>query len=95
MLIVRNHHLFPNTKLTKYIPQNLIGIDLSGDLAHIFQGMAQRIGYQIGGEILFDAGGCIVEGGEGALDGLQVAVVGDEEVATKVKSRSLLFQSVD
>ena len=39
-----NLTLFPNTKFTKYVPKNLIGIVFSGDLSHIFQCMVQSNG---------------------------------------------------
>ena len=71
-------NLFPDAKISKYIPQDLIRRDLSDDASDVVDGFADvlggEVGWEAGGEAVADA----EEGGACVGEGLDMALVGDQ-----------------
>ena len=77
MSIFADDVLFSNTKIPKYVTQNLVGGDVAGDGAEVVEGFAEVLGKKVGGEGGVQAFAYALEACLGLGEGLDVAGVGD------------------
>ena len=78
MLLFIDYQLLTDAKISKNIPQNLIGGDFSDYRADVVDGFAEVLGGEVGGEAGGEAFADAEEGSAGLGEGLDVALVGDE-----------------